>query len=230
MFIFNEVSQLTWLLKTNRLEGLAGLNATALGSGRLERRSSITASRLTPWLGRIAPLGGILGGTWWSAEWVSINSTLALLRLIKVGSLEDVGSSVGLLWPTSVGWDSSEGGLVLGQGPLWSECLLGGWELVEALDVVAEPEEELEVLGGALDPLHVVHEVTDSAWLRSVRIQINYIWYMLALTGQVPPLIILSKASASGMPADLLELPDLREPDASSELSLSIDSRLAGRR
>ena len=230
MVIFNEVSQLTWLLKTNRFKSLAGLNATALGSGRLKRRSSITASRLAPWVGRIASLSGILWGTWWSAEWVSITSRLALLRLIKVGSFEDVGSSVGLLWTTSVGWDSSEGGVVLSQGPLWSECLLGSWELVETLGVVAEPEEELEVFGGALNPLHVVHEVTDSAWLRSVRVQINCIWYMLVLTGQVPPLMILSKARASGMPADLLELPDLREPDASSELSLSIDSRLAGRR
>lgn len=50
------------------------------------------------------------------------------------------------------------------------------------------------------------------------------------LTGQVPPLIILSNARASGIPADLLELPDLRDPAASSVLSASIDSRLAGRR
>lgn len=218
------------MLKTNRLEGLAGLNATALSGRRLKSRSSIAASRLAPWLGRIAPLSGILWSTWWSAEWVSINNRLALLRVIKVGSREDVGGSVGLLWTTSVGWDGSEGGLILSHGPLWSECLFGSWELVEALGVVAEPEEELEVLGGALNPLHVVHEVTDCAWLKSVRMGINCICQSIALTGQVPPLMILSNARASGMPADLLELPDLREPVASSELSLSIDSRLAGRR
>lgn len=159
--------QLTWLLKTNRLESLASLNAAGLSARRLETsRSSVAALALnvTPWLTRIAPCGRVLWSAWWSAEWISCVGVL-VLGVIKVSSLEDYVGSVGLLWSTTVDWDGSEGDLVLSQSPFRCESLLRCWNLVETLGVVPEPEEELEVLRRTLNPLHVVHEVTNSAWL-----------------------------------------------------------------
>lgn len=160
----------TWLLETSGFECLTGLNATGLSGGSRKPRSSVAALALAPWLRRITSGRGILWSAWWSTEWVSVvNVEVLALGLIKVGPLEHGVGSVDLLWSTSVVWNISESGLTLSQGPLWGESLLGSWKFGEALGVVAEPEEELEVLGGALDPLHVVHEVTNSAWLCGIR-------------------------------------------------------------
>lgn len=48
---------------------------------------------------------------------------------------------------------------------LWREHFGGLGEIVETLRVVVQPEVEFQILGRILDVEHVVHEITESAWL-----------------------------------------------------------------
>ena len=52
--------------------------------------------------------------------------------------------------------------------PLGRQDLFGGGELIEALRIAAEPEIELEILGGKLNIFEVVHEVTGCARLATL--------------------------------------------------------------
>lgn len=96
-------------------------------------------------------------------------------------------------------------------------------ELEEAFRIVAEPEIELQVLGVVLDVLHVVHKVTDCAGLVLLEDAGNTKYRRH--TGHVPPLIMRSNESASGIPADDREDPvitlSLRDFCFSSPLMLA---------
>jgi len=56
-------------------------------------------------------------------------------------------------------------GLSLLSCPLRRESAFALGKVVETSAVVVEPKIELQILGGVLDVLEVVHEVADGAWL-----------------------------------------------------------------
>lgn len=89
-------------------------------------------------------------------------------RLLEVCTLEDCNGG-GLDVPADlVGvllLDACGGLFFHGRGPLGSQGDVRRLGFLEPLDVVAVPEEELEVLGGSLNVDQVVHEVSGGARL-----------------------------------------------------------------
>lgn len=83
--------------------------------------------------------------------------------------------------------------------PLRGEGLFAALQAVPPGSVVTMPHEELEILGGVLDILHVIHKISngDGLCLLSVDCHTNG---FSTHTGHVPPAMIRSKDSADGMP------------------------------
>lgn len=93
---------------------------------------------------------------------------------------------------------------------------------MKAFGIVTAPEEKLQILGCVLDVDEVVHEIPDGAGLhiRSARVTVNNSSHQL--TGHVPPFMILSNVSASGIPEDAPERPDSMEASLLSSNSVLV--------
>lgn len=165
-------------------------------------------------------------------ERVSPFVDLTAVAILEAGALEDgIGFGVGMLRPALLGCRSCLRFSLLSR-PFGRQCAFAVGEVVEASAIVVEPKEELQVLGGVLDVLEVVHEVTDSAWL-CMRVSVvgESSPEAQRRTGQVPLLMMLSKDKASGMPAVLAELLEEYDSGFASPLREAADElTCAGRR
>ena len=86
--------------------------------------------------------------------------------IVEAGVFEDgMSFGVGVLLGTGLLSCRCGFSLSLLSCPLWRESTFTLGKIVEASAVVVKPEVELQVLGGVLDVLEVVHEVADGAWL-----------------------------------------------------------------
>jgi hypothetical protein len=98
-------------------------------------------------------------------EWVTSVVRLTTVAIIEAGTLkDDIGFSIGVLRTCLL---SSRCSLSLGllSCPFGRKSTLAFGKVAETSTVVVEPKEELQVLGGVLDVLEVVHEIANGAWL-----------------------------------------------------------------
>src|SRR4051812_37885659 len=95
-----------------------------------------------------------------------VDGSSLVAEFLKVGALEDL-RGLGLLAELVAVWllDTRLRFILHGLRPLGRQGNVRGGGLGEALGVVAEPQEELQVLGRRLNVDGIVHEVANCAWL-----------------------------------------------------------------
>ena len=163
----------TWLpFEISTFESTSCLGVKRLVGIRVQGRAVVTPRTLSG--GDAISVVGVWG-PWWSIEGVAFHFYHIHRRWSKVGALEDCcGLRTNLLFQRRCSKVSLRILLGLFSGPCWGKRTLVWWQLGETFDVVAVPQEELEVFRGVFNVDKIVHEVTSGAWLRNDTLALLY--------------------------------------------------------